>query len=125
MAIIGVLSTIAFFLIGLPGALFVGLLAGLLNFVPYVGPIVSFVPPLLLALTIGPLAVVLVAIAYAGVQFAESYLVTPLIMERAASLHPATVIATVTIGVLVDELWFRRLEPEGQETARETSSGAG
>lgn len=138
MAVIGVLSTIAFFLIGLPAALFLGLLAGLLSFVPYLGPVVAFVPPLLLALTISPTTVLLVAVAYAGVQFAESYLITPLIMERAASLHPATVIAAVTVlgtafgvlgallavptivtvGVLVDELWFRRLEdgdPEGGE----------
>jgi predicted PurR-regulated permease PerM len=66
MAIIGALSTAAFFLIGLPGALFLGLLAGLLNFVPYVGPIVSFIPPLLLALLISPFTVLLVAAAYAG-----------------------------------------------------------
>jgi predicted PurR-regulated permease PerM len=79
------------------------------------------------------------------VQFAESYLITPLIMQRAASVHPAVVIAAVavfgtafgilgallavpaavTIGVLVDELWFRRLEePEGREPAGGTSSGA-
>ena len=145
MAVIGVLSTIAFYLIGLPAALFLGLLAGLLAFVPYIGPIVSFVPPLLVALTISPFTVVLVAIAYAGVQFAESYLITPLIMERAASLHPATVIAAVTvfgtafgvlgallampaavtISVLVDELWFRRLESKGREPDSGTSSGAG
>ncbi|MDP9474698.1 MAG: AI-2E family transporter [Actinomycetota bacterium] len=138
MAVIGVLSTIAFFLIGLPGALFLGLLAGLLSFVPYLGPVISFVPPLLLALTMGPTTVLLVAIAYAAVQGAESYLITPLIMNKAASLHPAAVIAgvtvlgtafgllgallavptIVTVGVLVDELWFRRLEdgdPEGGE----------
>lgn len=73
------------------------MLAGLLSFVPYLGPVVAFVPPLLLALTVSPFTVLLVAIAYAAVQFAEIYLITPLIMERAASLHPATVIAAVTI----------------------------
>lgn len=132
MAVIGVLSTVAFFLIGLPGALFLGLLAGLLGFVPYLGPVISFVPPLLLALTMGPTTVLLVAVAYAAVQGAESYMITPLIMNEAASLHPAAVIAGVTVlgtafgvlgallavptivtcGVLVDELWFRRLEGE-------------
>lgn len=135
MAVIGVLSTIAFFLIGLPGALFLGLLAGLLSFVPYLGPVISFVPPLLLALTMGPTTVLLVALAYAAVQGAESYLITPLIMRETASLHPAAVIAgvtvlgtafgvlgallavptIVTVGVLVEELWFRRLEEGGQK----------
>ncbi len=145
MVIVGVLSTIAFYLIGLPAALFLGLLAGLLNFVPYIGPLISFIPPLLLALTISPFTVLLVAIAYAGVQFAESYLITPLVMERAASLHPVTVIAAVTvfgtafgvlgavlavpgavaIGVLVEELWFRHLESDGREPSSGTSSDAG
>lgn len=135
MAVIGVLSTIAFFLIGLPGALFLGLLAGLLSFVPYLGPVVAFVPPLLVALTVSPTTVLLVALAYAAVQGAESYLITPLIMERAASLHPAAVIAGVTVlgtafgilgallavptivavGVLVEELWFGRLERGGPQ----------
>jgi len=107
-----------------------GVLAGLLSFVPYPGPVVAFVPPLLLAPTISHFTVLLVAVAYAAVQCAESCLITPLIMERAASLHLATVIAavtilgtafgilgallavpaTVTIGVLVGQLWFRRLE---------------
>lgn len=60
MAVIGVLSTIAFFLIGLPGALFLGLLAGLLSFVPYLGPVLAFVPPLLVAPTVSPTTVLLV-----------------------------------------------------------------
>lgn len=130
MAVIGVLSTGAFFLIGLPGALFLGLLAGLLSFVPYLGPVIAFIPPFVLALTVSPTTVLLVAVAYAAVQGMESYLITPLIMRRAASLHPAAVIAgvsalgtafgvlgallavptIVTAGVLVDELWFGPLE---------------
>jgi predicted PurR-regulated permease PerM len=64
------------------------------------------------------------------IQAVEGYLVTPLVMERATSLHPAVVIATIAVlstafglprtllavpatvaaGVLVEELWFRRLE---------------
>lgn len=72
MAVIGTLSTAAFLLIGLPGAIFLGLLAGLLNFVPYVGPIVSFLPPLLLALTVGPATVLLVAAAYAGCSWPKA-----------------------------------------------------
>ena len=134
MVIIGVLWGVALFLIGIPGALFLALLAGLLNFVPYLGPIVAAVPPLLLALTAGGAATsaLLVLLAYLAIQAVESYVVTPLVMERATSLHPAVVIAnvavlstafgllgtllavpaTVTAGVLVEELWFRRLEAE-------------
>jgi len=140
MAVIGTLSTVAFFLIGLPGALFLGLLAGLLSFVPYLGPVAAFVPPLLVALTLDFTTVLLVTIAYLAVQTAESYLITPIIMEKVASLHPAAVIAGVTIlgtafgilgallavptvvavGTLVRELWFVPLEAaaEGDGAAK-------
>jgi len=130
MAIIGILFGVSLFLIGIPGALFFGILAGLLNIVPYVGPIISAVPPLLLALTVSPTSALLVFLTYLGIQTVEGYVVTPLVMERATSLHPAVVIAavavlstafgllgtllavpaTVTVGILVKELWFRRLE---------------
>lgn len=130
MVIIGILFGVTLFFIGIPGALFFGILAGLLNIVPYLGPIISAIPPLLLALTISPTSALLVFLAYLGIQTVEGYVVTPLVMERATSIHPAVVIAavavlstafgllgtllavpaTVAAGILVKELWFRRLE---------------
>ena len=130
MVIIGSLWSVALFLIGIPGALFLGILVGLLNFVPYLGLVVAAVPPLLLALTVSPTSVLWVFLSYLAIQAVEGYVVTPLIMERATSLHPAVVIATIAVlstafgllgpllavpttvaaGVLVEELWFRRLE---------------
>lgn len=130
MAILGVLWSVALFLIGIPGALFLGILAGLLNFVPYLGPVVGAIPPLLVALTVSPTIVVWVFLSYLAIQTVEGYIVTPLVMQRATSLHPAVVIATIAVlstafgllgtllavpatvaaGVLVEELWFRRLE---------------
>lgn len=130
MVIIGILWSATLFLIGIPGALLLGILAGLLNFVPYLGPVIAAVPPLLLALTVSPTSVVWVFLTYLAIQAIEGYVVTPLIMERATSLHPAVVIATIAVlstafgllgtllavpatvaaGVLVEELWFRRLE---------------
>ncbi len=130
MVIVGILWSVALFFIGVPGALFLGILAGLLNFVPYLGPVIAAVPPLLLALTVSPTSVLWVFLAYLAIQMVEGYVVTPLVMERATSLHPAVVVAavavlstafgllgtilavpaTVAAGVLVEELWFRRLE---------------
>ncbi len=130
MAVIGVLWTVALLLIGVPGALFLGIFAGLAAFVPYIGPLIGLVPAFVLAFAAGPLSALLVLVAYVAIQGAESYLITPLIMERAASIHPATVIAVVTVlgaafgalgallavptavvtGVLINELWFQRLE---------------
>ena len=135
MAIVGLLWTGALYLIGIPGALFLGILAGLLEFVPYVGPVVSAIPPLLLALAGDPLDALWVLLSYLVIQQVEGYLLTPLIEGRVASLHPAIVIVAVTVvgaafgflgvllavptvvvaKVLVEELWFQRLEEEGSE----------
>lgn len=135
MAIIGALSTAALYVIGLPGALLLGLLAGLLEFIPYFGPTLSVVPPLLLALSGDPADALWVLLAYGIIQQVESYLVTPIVMSETTSLHPAVVIASVTVlgaafgllgsllavpltvvaKVLVEELWFRRMEEKDPE----------
>ena len=136
MLIIGVLSTIALWLIGIPGAVILGIFSGVLEFVPYVGPILSAVPPALLGLFLGnPIDGLYVIVAYLLIQQIESNIVTPLVMRRAVDVHPAVAIAVVTLmgtvfgllgaflaiplavvaGVLVRELWFRRLEGDQEE----------
>ena len=55
MVIVGILATIALHLIGIRGALVLGIFTALVDFVPFVGPIVAAIPPLLLALVGGPL----------------------------------------------------------------------
>lgn len=132
MAIVGALSTVALYVIGVPGALSLGIFAGLVSFVPYIGPIVSVVPPALLTLAGTPTDALWVLAAYFGIQQVESYLLTPMIMNEVASVHPAVVVAAVAAfgtafgvlgailalpivlaaGVIVDELWFRRLEED-------------
>ena len=138
MAIVGILSTVALYLIGVPGALFLGILTGLLAFVPLVGSIVSAIPPLLLAFVVGTTTVLWVLVAYVAIQQIEGNLVEPLIMQKTASLHPAAVVTVVTVlgaafgvlgsilavpsaivaAILVKELWFRRLEEARNEPNR-------
>jgi sugar phosphate permease len=89
MVLIGTLATIALYLIGVPGALFLGILTGLLEFVPLVGPTIVAIPPLLLGFTVSPLTALWVLATYVGI---ESYLVEPLVMQKAVSLHPAAVV---------------------------------
>ena len=130
MAVVGILATVALYIIGVPGALLLGIFSGLVAFVPIVGSIAGAVPPVLLAFAGSPLDAVWVVVAYVAIQQIESNLLTPLVMQQAVSLHPVVVLASVTvagaafgvlgallavptsvvIGVLVDELWFRRLE---------------
>lgn len=105
MLIIGALTTGGLFLIGMEYALTLGLIAGLLQFVPYLGPILSSIPAILVAVTISPTMVLWVAVLYTSIQFLESNLITPLIFEKKTLLPPvvtllATVMFTLTFGVL-------------------------
>lgn len=93
MFVVGVLSTVALYLIGIPGALFLGIFSGLVAFVPLIGSIADAVPPLVLALAGNPVDALWVVLAYVAIQQIESNLLTPLVMQKAASLHPAVVLA--------------------------------
>jgi predicted PurR-regulated permease PerM len=101
MSVVGVLTTLGLWIAGIPTPLALGLLAALLSFVPYVGPILSFVPAVLVALTVGPTKALYVAIVFGLVQTLESYVVTPLVQQRAVSLPPVILItAQIAMGVL-------------------------
>lgn len=141
MLIVGTLATVALYLLNVPGALLLGILTGLLEFVPLIGPIVAAGPPVLLAFFFGgPLNALWVLLTYVGIQQVESNLIEPLVMQKAVSLHPAAVVAAVTVfgaafgllgtilavpatvvaTILVEELWFERLEDgDGEESVRD------
>lgn len=102
MVVVGVLTAIGAALIGLPSPLALGLFAGLAAFVPIVGPIVSVIPAMLLALQEGPQMVLWAILVYVAVQQIESNLIFPFIQRRAVDLAP-----TVTLfGVLAFGLLF-------------------
>ena len=96
MSIVGMLSTAALYLIGIPGALFLGIFTGLIEFIPYFGPVIAAIPPTLLALAGEPVDAPWVILVYFVIQQLEGYLITPLIMSETTSLHPAVVIRIVT-----------------------------
>lgn len=89
MALVGVLAGLGLWLIGIPSALALGLIAGLLEFVPVVGPIVSAVPAILLAMLVGWEESLMVAALYLAIQQVEGYVITPLVQQRAVDLPPA------------------------------------
>ena len=93
MTLVGVLTIIGLELIDLPLALVLGVIAGLFSFVPYVGPIASVVPALLIGLTISPVMPVYVLLVYSLVQFTEGNFLTPLIQKYAVSLPPAALLS--------------------------------
>ena len=100
MAIIGVGSGLGLWVIGIPLPITQGVLAGLLNFVPNLGPLMASVPPILFGLQQSSITALYVVGYYLGLQFVESYLVTPLINQRQVRLPPAlTLSAQLLMGM--------------------------
>jgi predicted PurR-regulated permease PerM len=100
MALIGVLTTVVLAVLGVPAPIALGLIAGLAEFVPVFGPLLSAVPALLLALLEGPRMVLYVLLAYIAVQQVESNLVTPLVMRHAVSVPPLLTLLAGSLLVL-------------------------
>ena len=99
---VGVASALALWLIGLPLWLLVGVVAGVTNLVPFVGPFVGGALAVLVALLDGNVGqAVWAAVALLVVQQVESYAVAPLVMGKVVRLHPAAVLLAVLLaGIL-------------------------
>jgi predicted PurR-regulated permease PerM len=95
---IGVLTWLGLTVIGLPFALPLGVIAGLLEIIPTVGPIVSAIPAVIVALTISPGLAISVVLFYILLQALENNLLVPKIMEKAVGLNPIVIIIGVLIG---------------------------
>jgi predicted PurR-regulated permease PerM len=101
MTVIGVLTTLGLWLLGIDLALVLGVIAALLSFIPNIGPIASVIPAALIALVTGPEKALYVLLLYAAVQTAESYLLTPMLQQHMVDLPPALLLTMqVLLGVL-------------------------
>lgn len=105
MLLVGVVTGTGLFLLGVPLALPLGILAGLLEFVPYFGPILAGVPAVLIAFSQGPELAIKVIVLYLIVQSALGYLVEPFVQHKAVYLPPALIIVSqILLGLLVGGL---------------------
>ncbi len=93
MLVVAVATWIGLMLLGIPLALALAVLAGLLTFIPNFGPLLSAVPAMLLALLQSPMHAVYVGLLYLAIQTAESYTLEPYVMRKADDLPPALVVA--------------------------------
>jgi predicted PurR-regulated permease PerM len=93
MAINGTLTALGLWLLGVPLALTLGLLAALLNFIPNIGPIIAGVPAVLLALMHSPMQALYVVGLYLVLQSVDGYLLTPLVDRCTVSVPPALTLA--------------------------------
>jgi len=101
MVFVGVFTAVGLRLLHMPLIVTLAVIAALLDFIPNIGPIVSAVPAVLIALTHGPKTALLVALLYLTVQVVESYILQPLVQQRAVSLPPSlTLAAQIIIGTI-------------------------
>lgn len=95
---IGALTWVLLTILGIEFALPLALIAGILEIVPTIGPIISAVPAVIVALTISPTLAVFVAIVYCFIQMIENNILVPKIMQRAVGLNPVIIIIGILIG---------------------------
>ncbi len=101
MLIVGVATSVGLGLLGVPLGLLLGIIAGLLDFVPYLGPILAGIPAVLIAFSISPDLALYTILLFTGVQLVEGYLLQPLIESRAVDLPPAlTIVMQLVFGTL-------------------------
>jgi predicted PurR-regulated permease PerM len=112
MTIIGVLVAISLRLLGVPQSLALGVIAGLLEFIPTLGPFISVIPAGLVALTVSPETLLSVVALYLVLHLLEGYVIMPLIEQRTVSLPPAfTLTAMVLMGLLFGPLGLMLATP--------------
>ena len=106
--IIGCLTIIGLFFVNLafdnpvPQFIFIGMVAGLANLIPYVGPIVGAIPALIIAIMSSPanlgLILIWIVITFALVQIVDNSLVSPMVVSKSVDMHPLLVVVVVLIG---------------------------
>lgn len=92
------LSLIGLYILGVKYALFLALLAGLLEVVPYIGPFLSAVPAVFFAFIQSPPLALAVAILYLLIQKTESYVLVPKVMEKTIGTSPLVVLIAILVG---------------------------
>ena len=98
MLLVGFITYAGLRLLGIPHALPLAILAGLLEIIPYFGPIIAAVPAVIIGFSISPLiGIATTALAFL-IQQLENYLIVPKIMEKSVGVGPVIIILALIIG---------------------------
>jgi len=95
MCMIGAITTVAVWIIGLPSPLGLGAIAGLAEFIPYVGPVLSSIPAILIAVTIGFYPALWTIVAYIVIHQLEGNVIVPLVQRRLVFVPPAVLLLSI------------------------------
>jgi predicted PurR-regulated permease PerM len=97
------MTSVAYFVLGLEGALFLGLVAGIAEAIPIVGPALGAVPALIVAAASGRVELVaLVAVVYVVIQVVEGNVLVPLVMRSTIGVPPFIVLISLLVGAAID-----------------------
>jgi predicted PurR-regulated permease PerM len=94
MTLVGILTSVGLWILGIPIAITLGIIAALLTFIPNIGPFLSAIPAILIATSQSFDSALYVVLLYTGIQILESYLITPVIQQKTVSLPPALIITS-------------------------------
>jgi predicted PurR-regulated permease PerM len=98
MFVIFVMDAVGLYMVGVPYALILGIFAGLMEIIPYVGPIISAIPGVILGFMISPMTGVLAILVYLVAQQIEGNVIVPQVMKKAVGLNPIAVILALLVG---------------------------
>ncbi|CAO3350642.1 AI-2E family transporter [Azospirillum melinis] len=98
MAAVGTMIAVGLWLLGIPSALALGIVAGLMEFIPLVGPFLAAVPALLIGFAQSPQDALWVAGLYLVIQQIEGNVITPLLQKRVVDLPPVVTIGAIAAG---------------------------
>jgi predicted PurR-regulated permease PerM len=112
MVIVGLATAGALALLGIPAAGALGVVAGLLEFIPFVGPIAAAVPAVAIALAVSPTKALPVILLFVVLQQLEGNLLTPLLMQNRLDVPPViTIVAVSALGIVFGVLGMLIAEP--------------
>lgn len=104
--IVGVLSSVAMLIVGIPYWLVVGMIAGFFNLIPLIGPYIGAIPGILIAGAYRtPIHMLWVALALTIVQQIDNHFISPNVMRLTVRLHPATVMLSLIAGATLAGFW--------------------
>lgn len=99
--VVGMLSVIGLWILDIKYFVFIGLIAGLANLIPYIGPVAGAIPAMAISIINNPgepIMLVYIAIMFAIVQMIDNSIVSPAVMSKSVNMHPISVIIIIIIG---------------------------
>ena len=96
--VVGVFTGTGLAILGMPFSFMLGVLAGILNIIVYIGPYIAAIPAVIIALSVSLQFTFIIILLYIVIQSLDAFVITPFLLGRAVNLHPFTVIVAILIG---------------------------